>query len=119
MGQVLALILLASSIHGVVTNGNAPVSNAKIILRNDTSSQAEYGTLSSNDGTFALTKIAAGKYRLSVEKDGYVTYQYGQRHPNGPGTTLVFSNASDDRTLEIRLTPTASISGRILDESGN
>src|SRR5437764_7507869 len=106
MGQVLALLLLATSIHGVVTNaGGTPVPNAKIILRNDTSSQAEYGTMSAGDGTFSLTNITAGRYRLSVEKDGYVAYQYGQRQSNGPGMALVLSNASDERKLEIRLTP--------------
>jgi protocatechuate 3,4-dioxygenase beta subunit len=122
MSAFLGLMLLASNIHGIVTDAaGAPVANARVILRDDASARAEYGTLSSTDGTFSFKDIAPGRYRLLAEKNGYIAGIYGQRQANGPGLLLVFPDSADragDQQFRIRLTPAGSISGRVLDENG-
>jgi hypothetical protein len=109
------------SIHGVVTNSSdTPLANAKVVLRKaDQAQQPEYGTLTGSGGTFLIKDVSPGRYRLFVQKDGYVAYQHGAKYPNGPGLVMVFSGNPDDRTLRIRLLSAASITGRLSDENGD
>lgn len=75
----LVLILLWSmhsfaqqgnSISGTITDSNGrPLSNANIYLKN-----TNYGTSSSEEGTYTLANITAGSYVLIVSDMGYKTF---------------------------------------------
>ena len=69
-------------------------------------------------GKFAMKDIEAGKYRLNVNRNGYVSTSYGARAPGRPGTTLALVRGQNLKDIVFRLSPHAVITGRILDEDG-
>ncbi len=75
-------------------------------------------TATSADGRFGLKDIEPGRYRISADRTGYVRQEYGARKPGTLGTTLTLEKGQSVKDLEIKLSPQAVISGRILDEDG-
>jgi hypothetical protein len=63
-----------------------------------------------------MKDIEPGKYRLTVNRNGYVTLTYGARGPMRLGTTLSLIRQQHMTDLALKLTPHAVITGRILDE---
>jgi hypothetical protein len=78
-----------------------------------------YSTSTDASGKFAMKDIEAGKYRLNVNRNGYVSTSYGARSPGRPGTTLSLLHGQSLKDIVFRLTPHAVITGRILDEDGD
>ena len=70
-------------------------------------------------GRFAIAGIAPGKYRLSAERSGFITAQYGSRGPGKAGNLLTLEPGQKSSDLAIRLTPHAVIAGHVLDEEGD
>ena len=69
-------------------------------------------------GRFVLTGIAPGAHRLSVDRQGYVSVEYGQRAPDTPGTPLVLAAGETRDDVVVAMTPTGAITGRIQDAFG-
>ena len=69
-------------------------------------------------GRFALAGIAPGRYRLSAERSGFLTTQYGSRGPTKAGTLLTLEPGQKSSDMAMRLTPHGVIAGRVLDEEG-
>lgn len=78
-----------------------------------------YSTSADAAGKFAMKDIEAGKYRLNVNRNGYVSTAYGARSPGRPGTTLTLLRGQNLKDIVFRLAPHAVITGRILDEDGD
>jgi protocatechuate 3,4-dioxygenase beta subunit len=75
--------------------------------------------LTSADGTFSIDNVAPGRYRLyATRSNGYVPAEYGQRSPTGTGVPVIVSSATNMTGISLVMTPTATISGRVLDEDG-
>jgi hypothetical protein len=53
-----------------------------------------------------------------VTANGYARQEYGQRAVNGLGTSINLSAGSAVKDLSISLTPTGTVSGRMVDEDG-
>ncbi len=70
------------------------------------------------DGKFAFRGLAAGQYRISATRDGYVGSEYGQRGPNGSGTPLTLTAQQHATDIRIGLTSTGAIGGRIVNRYG-
>jgi len=71
-----------------------------------------------NDGKFAFTDLEPGNYRLIAGKNGFVRMNYGERVPGGTGTIVTLPAGQTLKDIAFRLQPTATISGRIRDSSG-
>ncbi len=69
-------------------------------------------------GRFELKGLAPGRYRLSAQHNGFVTQQYGQRTPEGPGKELTLSPAQRVSDITFPMVPTAAITGHVYDEDG-
>jgi hypothetical protein len=78
-----------------------------------------YTSATTDDGKFVLDNLPAGTYRLAAARMGFVRSEYGQRGPNGTGSTITLLGGQKVADLQIRLTETAAISGRILDRNGD
>lgn len=78
-----------------------------------------YSTSTDASGKYSMKDIEAGKYRLNVNRNGYVSMAYGARAPGRPGTTLTLLHGQNLKDIVFRLTPHAVITGRILDEDGD
>jgi hypothetical protein len=114
------LCVVAGAVRAKSTG--APISKATVSLaRIDRRGGGNRGvnTTTSADGQFTFTGIEPGQYRLTVERNGYVTQQYGGRAGSfGSGTTLTLAKSESLKGLDIRLVPHAVITGRVFDEDG-
>ena len=115
------------TLHGQVFNVTTgePVKKANLNLQrvdltpDIMSMPVSYSTTTDGTGKYAMKDIEAGKYRLSVNRNGYVNATYGARGPNRPGTTLSLTRGQNLKDVSFRLIPHAVITGRILDEDGD
>ena len=97
----------------VVAIGNRPSGGAAPI---STGSRLVQTTA---DGTFRIDDVAPGQYRLyATRSNGYVPAEYGQRSPTGTGVPFTVSPGASMTSISLVMTPTATISGRVLEEGG-
>jgi protocatechuate 3,4-dioxygenase beta subunit len=68
-------------------------------------------------GHFTLADIAPGNYRISVQADGFVSQEYGQRALNGLGAAVTLT-AGKRLTADFSLLAASVISGRVYDVDG-
>ena len=78
-----------------------------------------YTTSTDAAGRFAMKDIDPGKYRLMVERTGFVGTQYGARGSLRPGTILTLDRGKKIADIVFRLTPHAVVTGRVVDEDGD
>src|SRR5579862_6917796 len=71
------------------------------------------------DGRFLFDQLKPGEYRLlAMRTGGWVPGEFGQRSPTSTGTAFELTVGQQMRGVQIVLTPTASISGRVYDPDG-
>jgi hypothetical protein len=76
-------------------------------------------TITTDDlGRFQFRDIDAGSYRLFAARNGFARQEYGQRSLNRSGTVMNIRAGQQVTDVSFRLTPAATISGRVLDSSG-
>jgi hypothetical protein len=101
----------------IVRSGTGePLAKARVLLRPTEGREPVFGSVTDASGRFVLGNIEPNSYRLHVERDGYVSQQYGQVSPNRPGTVLVLAPGQRVRDVVVSLVPTGTISGRVYDE---
>jgi hypothetical protein len=102
-------------IEGVVLRGATedPAANVRVRLLPLRDTGNPVFAMTDHQGKFAFQDLQAGDYRLAFESDGYV------RQILPPGEELLKLVARQSlRDLTVRLTPTGTISGRVVDRSG-
>jgi hypothetical protein len=96
-----------------------PLKKARVMLsKAEGRDQQRVSVLTDPGGRFLLTEIEAGRYRLFVERNGYVRQEYGQRTFNRPGSILTLAPGQRLRELVFRMVQAAVISGHVFDEDG-
>lgn len=70
-----------------------------------------------DDGSFSFPDIAAGTYRLRVDRDGFLSQEYGQRSWTGTGVPVTVQAGQTLSTVTFQLVQGGTIVGRILDET--
>lgn len=109
------------SVSGMVVKlaGSEPLKTANVQLQNLEDRMQTSSTVTDTGGRFELEGINAGRYRLSVTRNGFVTQEYGQRRPDDPGAILTLRPGQNLKDLLFRLIPSAVIAGRIINEEGD
>ena len=97
------------------TDGH-PLDRARILLRDSKSRKDPESFVTSADGKFSFENVSAGKYMLEGLKRGFVTAAYDQHDQFS--TAIVTGAGLDTENLVLRLSPSAIISGQVLDEAG-
>jgi hypothetical protein len=69
------------------------------------------------DGTFAFDNLAAGTYRIRVDRDGFLSQEYGQRSWTGSGMPITLQAGQTLSSVTFQLVQGGTIVGRILDEN--
>jgi hypothetical protein len=109
------------TIEGTVVRAatNEPLRRARVSLRK-AEGRGELQVAATTDaaGHFVLRGVEPGRYRLVVERIGFVRQEFGQRNPSRPGSILTLSEGQTLRDLTFRMIPWATISGRVFDEDG-
>lgn len=102
---------------------NLSAAQAEILLRSLNTQGAPASTTTfttSSDGRFAFRNVLPGEYRMYVTRStGYIPGEYGQRSPVGTGIPFTVTAGQNISNVHLALTPTSSISGRILDGDGD
>ena len=70
-----------------------------------------------DDGAFTFPDIAAGTYRVRVDRDGFLSQEYGQRSWTGTGVPVTVQAGQTLSTVNFQLVQGGTIVGRILDEN--
>ena len=76
------------------------------------------GVLTDGSGRFELTDIEPGRYRLSVERNGYVSQAYGRQGPEQAGTILSMGPGQTVRDIQVAMTTAGVLTGHIFDDDG-
>ena len=82
------------------------------------SAQQSVTTETGADGKFSFKSLNAGTYRVLATRSGFVRHEYAQRNLNGWGGPIVLSASQTFKDAVLRMTPTGTVTGRILDENG-
>jgi protocatechuate 3,4-dioxygenase beta subunit len=80
---------------------------------------APYAATTDAQGKFRIENLEPATYRLSIERQGFVRQEYGSRNLSMMGTPITLKAGQEMSAIEIRLTPQAIITGRVLDEDGD
>jgi len=106
-------------IAGVVVSkvDGHPLARARITVRDAKDPQKFESLLTAEDGKFEFTGVPAGKYDLHGAKRGFIQASYDQHERFS--TAIVTGVGLDTEDLVLRLPPTAIISGKVIDESGD
>ena len=106
-----------------------PLKKTNLTLRKDLSQSSmgpmgmmpgiSYSGTTDAAGHFSIPDVEPGKYRLSAERVGYVSQQYGAKGPSQAGTVLSLEKSQKLKDASFKLTPQGIVTGRVLDEDGD
>lgn len=99
-----------------------PLGKATVTLAPDVfagENHRPYAADSDAAGNIRFEGIEPGLYRLTIERSGYVHLQYGTRRSYGMGPVFRLVAGQKVTGLTLALTPTCSLSGRVLDSDGD
>jgi protocatechuate 3,4-dioxygenase beta subunit len=109
-----------ASIEGIVAKepGSEPLKKVLLqVIAEDQADGSNYTATTDSDGRFRVEKMAAGHYRVYLEKTGYV--EINSRGGKSDGHLLSLRDGEAIKDLSLQMLPTAIISGRIVDEEGD
>src|SRR2546423_3319513 len=105
-------------IAGIVVSQTtgAPLARTRVSVTDTRNPRNAQWVVTGDDGHFAFDGFAAGKYSLQGARRGFIPTTYDQ---HGQFSTAIVTGAGvDTENLTLRLVPSATITGKILDESG-
>jgi len=110
-----------ASVSGTVVKlaGGAPIKSADVLLTSLADHTHTLSTVTDAGGRFELDGIAAGRYRLRVSHEGFLTQEYGARKPGETGATLMLGSSQNLQEVVFRLVASAVIAGRVINEDGD
>lgn len=112
----------AGSLSGVVMlDGAAPAVPIRraIVTLTGTGITTSRQVLTNDEGRFVFPGLMAGSFNVTAEKPAYVKTYYGSTRPGRPpGTPIALGEGQQMTGISIALMKGASISGRMIEESG-
>lgn len=121
MLSAAALCAQGGSVEGRITNSltGEPVRKAQVMLRRaEARPQAPLTATTDAGGRFVLQNVEPGRYRVDAERNGYVRGNFNGRSISRSGMTINVAAGQEMKGLDLKLTPQAVITGRVLDEEG-
>jgi protocatechuate 3,4-dioxygenase beta subunit len=115
--QTPAVAPQTASLEGtaVFQSSGQPLSKVYVDLRGTT----WLSTTTEEDGKFYFPNVQPGQYHLYARREGYALAEYGERWSGGPGQLITLTAAQPVTNIQVGLTLTAVIAGRISDLNGN
>jgi hypothetical protein len=108
-------------ITGRVVNviSNEPIARASLSLMPEGSEGLRQPRSFTSDakGEFRIENLSTGRYRLHVEKTGYVLIKQGKPRRDASFSITLKSN-EEVRKVSLQMAPTAAVTGRLVNEQG-
>jgi protocatechuate 3,4-dioxygenase beta subunit len=95
-----------------------PIRRAQITISSP-GAQFNRSATTDSEGRYAFEALPAGRYRLFVNKAGFITLEYGQARPFEAGRPLDINEGQVLETIDFSLPRGSAITGRITDEFGD
>ena len=106
------------AVAGRVTDHNGrPVAGA-IVRLDPVSPSAPRTAASDGTGRYVFSGVAAGAYRVSALKTGFIEGEYGQQRVGQPGVIVRVADRLRSERIDIGLRRGAAISGSVMDPDG-
>ena len=96
----------------------SPIRRARINI-SSRDAQFNRSVTTDSDGRYELAALPAGRYRLFVNRAGFVTLEYGQVRPYEAGKPLDITAGQVLEHVDFSLPRGSAITGRITDEFGD
>jgi protocatechuate 3,4-dioxygenase beta subunit len=109
-----------ASVQGRVAKdpGGEPVKKALIeLIAENQNEGGDYTAVTGGDGSFRVEGVAPGRYRLFVERTGYLEVE--KHHARADGRVLTLTAGQELADVLVRLQPAAVVEGRVTDEDGD
>lgn len=110
----LATFRIAGTV--VSASGGHPLARARVSVTDTKNPEKTESMITAEDGHFEFNHLPVGKYALVGAKKGFIPAGYDQHEHFS--TAIVTGAGFDTESLTLRLAPSAVLSGRVLDESG-
>jgi hypothetical protein len=101
----------------VAADGGGPLRRAQVRIASPEARTART-TNTDADGRFEFAELPAGRYSISVSRNGYVSLSYGQQRPFEAGRPFELANGQTVEQVDFALPRGGVITGRITDETG-
>jgi hypothetical protein len=72
-----------------------------------------------DDGSYEISELPAGQYRVVAAKPGYIRGGYGQREETDPSTPVDVADAQTRTRIDVVLQRNSNVTGRVVDEYGD
>jgi hypothetical protein len=102
----------------VAADTGTPLRRAQINI-NSRDAQFNRSVTTDSDGIYELATLPAGRYRLFVNKAGFVALEYGQARPFEAGKPIDIAAGQVLEKIDFSLPRGSAITGRITDEFGD
>src|SRR5687767_5657876 len=102
----------------IAADTGTPIRRAQINI-NSRDAQFNRSVTTDAEGRYELAALPPGRYRLFVNKAGYVTLEYGQARPFETGKPLDITAGEVLEKIDFSLPRGSAITGRITDEFGD
>jgi hypothetical protein len=108
------------TVKGIVLQIGSRQPVAKVLVKlADANDQEAVGVTTGPDGRFEFENVPDGRYSLVASRNGYLESNYGQRGPSGSSRDLVIQSGIFTNNIELILTPSGAVSGRVVDNTGD
>ena len=106
-------------IAGTIVNAldGSPLGRARVSVSETTNRPNPVSMVTSETGRFEFAGLKAAKFSLQGAKRGFISAAYDQHEQFS--TAIVTGAGFDSEHLVLRLTPMASLAGKVVDESGD
>ncbi len=109
-----------ASVQGRVAKdpGGEPVKKALIeLIAENQNEGGDYTAVTGGDGGFRVEGVVPGRYRLFVERTGYLEVE--KHHTHSDGRVLALTAGQEMTDVLVRLQAAAVVEGRVTDEDGD
>jgi protocatechuate 3,4-dioxygenase beta subunit len=109
----------SATVDGTVVKdpGDQPLKKAIVQVVPDDEGGSSYTAVSDSEGNFGISSLQPGRYRIFVERSGFIEVDKAGRRL--PGTALSLQAGQHVKDLQLRMLPAAVITGRVVDEDGD
>ena len=107
-----------ATISGRVVAATGPPVKRVRIVASPREFWGQYSALTDENGSYEIAELPAGRYTLTASKAGFVTFSYGQRRPQQPGSPVQLGDGEELDRVNFSLPRGSVVAGRVLDEDG-